>query len=158
MKTLKGIEKINHILNDFLEPFECEVEVGPDFAYYYGSSTIMYSFVVSERMDRLFMGFAKSIGLKADIDIFLLSFMHEWGHHMTLEDLSDGEYKYSQDIKETLSSSDADCDIYFNLPDELAATTYAIDYINSHEKELKLWWETKLQPAIIEFYKLNEVI
>lgn len=157
MSELKGLDKINNILNDFLTPFECKAEVGPDFAYWYATNTITYSFVTSERMEKLFKAFAKSIGLKVDVDIFLLSLMHEVGHVETWDELSKEECVYSQDVKEILTDSDEDCEIYFNLPDEYEATAFAVDYINEHENELKNWWNNKLQPAIMDFYGLNKI-
>lgn len=47
--------------------------------------------------------------------------------------------------------------MYFNLPDEKAATEWGIRYITTHEKEIKKLWD-KLQPAIFKFYKINGIV
>lgn len=150
-------DRIDAILNEFLEPFELTVFAGTDFAYYHSSSTIEYAFVVSERMDNLFMKNAKRLGLKHNVDTFLLSLLHEVGHNETIDDLDDAIYNYCLDIKEML---DADCDedvyTYLNLFDEKEATLWAIDYINNHTEEIEELWN-KLQPAILEFYIKNGV-
>lgn len=147
---------IDDILNKFLEPFEATAFAGYDFAYFYKKSEIMYSFVTDARMDKLFMLNAKNLGLKCKIDTFLLAFLHELGHHETLDQIEDQEADYSRDVKKTLTSTDEDCIIYFNLPDERAATEWAINYIHNHAEELARLWQD-LQPAILNFYQINNI-
>ena len=128
-----------------------------DFSYFYIDSSIEYTFVVSERMNRLFMEYAKSIGLKTKIDIFLLSFLHELGHHETLDEIDDDDEEYSRLIKENLNSdNDDNCKIYFALPNEKMATEWAINYINNNTDAIKNLWD-QLQPAIMKFYAVNNI-
>lgn len=148
--------EIDNILNQYLSKFEVSVKAGTDFAYWYAEDVIEYAFVVSERMNNLFLNFAKSQGLRYNVDIFLLSLYHELGHHLSYEDLDDVDVNYSLDVKASLTDSDADCDIYFNLPDEIAATNWAIDYINENPEEIAGLWN-QLQPAIARFYKQNNI-
>jgi len=150
--------RIDDLLNRFLadNDFECTVFADTDFAYYYASSRISYSFVVSERMDRLFLDFAKRKGLTVDCGIFLLSFFHELGHNETIDDLEDDEMDYCTDVKETLTDSDADAETYFNLIDETLATEWAIDYINNNiEIVEKLAMD--LQKEFDIFYKKYQI-
>lgn len=152
-------KNIDRVLNRFLadNDFECDVMMDTDFAYYYGCSLITYSLVVSEKMDRMFLDFAKSNGLSVDCGIFLLSFFHELGHHETMDLLEDEDCEYSKEIKETLNGdSEEDCKIYFALPDEIEATLWAIDFINSNlEMVEKL--AKDLQKEIEIFYKKYEI-
>lgn len=142
---------IDNILNEFLEPFEATASISTDFEYLYAESHIHYALVISERMDQLFVANAMTLGLDQVCDSFILSFLHELGHHETLDEIEDADAAYSRNIKEHLTSSDEDCLIYFNLPDELAATQWAVDYINEHQEEVAALWN-KLQPAILSFY------
>lgn len=157
MFDLRTTDEITNILNKFLEPFEATAFAGTDFSYFYIDSSIEYTFVISERMDRLFMEYAKSIGLKTKIDIFLLSFLHELGHHETLDEIDDDDEEYSRLIKENLNSdNDDNCKIYFALPDEKMATEWAINYINNNMDAIKNLWD-QLQPAIMKFYAVNNI-
>lgn len=150
--------KIDFVLNNWLAQnnFECTAELGTDFAYWYDKSVITYALVVSERMDRLFLDFAKRQGLKVDCGIFLLSFFHELGHNETMDLIDDDDYKEAQTIKGTLDDTDEDCETYFNLADEYVATMWAIDYINKHETEIELL-ANHLMTEINNFYQENEI-
>lgn len=161
MKEIKGIEEINNILNNFLEPFDCTAEEGEDFCYWVSKSCINYAFVVPCEKDKWFQEFIYSLNKKINCDIFLLSFFHELGHHETLDEIEDSILKYCWDIKNELNCktliTKEDSFMYFNLPDEKAATEWGIRYITTHEKEIKKLWD-KLQPAIFKFYKINGIV
>ena len=150
--------KIDFVLNNWLaqNDFECTVEMGTDFAYWYNESVITYALVVSERMNRLFLDFAKRQGLEVDCGIFLLSFFHELGHNKTMDLIDDDEYEEAQAIKKTLGDTDEDCETYFNLVDEYEATMWAIDYINNHKAEVGLL-ARHLMVEINNFYQENEI-
>ena len=51
---LKGEERINKILNRYLEKFDLTANLDTDFAYYYSKNMVTYSFVVSEKYDIMF--------------------------------------------------------------------------------------------------------
>ena len=93
-----------------------------------------------------------------NVDIFMLSVLHEVGHSQTLEDIIDDDlYEQEQRVKETLDGSKkVDNYIYFSLPSEMAATLWAIDFIIENSEELSVLW-TELQNHIMQFYKDNGV-
>lgn len=150
--------RINKVLNTFLEDheFDCTADMSTDFSYYWREEIITYSIIVSERMDDLFLTFAKENGLAVDCGIFILSFFHELGHHLTIDDLTDEEEEECQAVKDTLTDSDADCNKYFCLLDEWLATSWAIDYINNNVDEVRELAES-LQEAIEQFIKDNNI-
>lgn len=169
MKKLEGIEELNNILNNFLEPFECYAELDTDFGYYYASNRITYSLVVSDNMDRFFLDFAKSLNPSLTCDIFLLSLLHEIGHEETLDELDDSTIAYCQDEKTrinmqyTFAELDKDEDKmraaaneYFNLPDEKIATEWAIDYMVNNQAEISSLW-FKIAQQISKIYDMNGV-
>jgi hypothetical protein len=100
------------------------------------------------------------------IDTFLLSLLHEVGHAETWDDLEDEDIAYSDDMKvfiqEELAAGVTEVRRrelyfeYFNLPDELAATTRAIEYIKNNAIQLVFDWEI-ISRAIIEFFKTNDI-
>ena len=149
---------INRVLNKYLKDndFDCKVAMATDFAYYWEEELITYSLVVSERMNKMFLDFAKRKGLKVDCGIFILSFFHELGHHLTIDDLTEEEEEECEAVKDTLTDNDADCEKYFSLLDEWLATSWAIDYINNNVDEIRELAE-KVQRAIDTFIKNNNI-
>lgn len=166
MAELKGLDKIEILLNSFLQEYECTVRLESDFAYYSASNVIAYSFCCSEVGDMLFTEVITHLCPEIHCDIFLWSFLHELGHHETIDDLEDDEITYCFNEKRRIEREQENCknvkqkiDIarqYFILPDELAATQWAVNYMRAHTEEMRVFWE-ELKPEIINFYKLNQV-
>lgn len=162
MSKLKGTKEINKILNKFLEPFDCIADIGPDFCYWSGSSRIDYTLVVSENQDKWFKEFAHSLMPELNCDIFLLSLMHELGHHETIDDIEDDEelWRACWEVKKELNSKEErtkeDNFTYFNLPDEKMATEWGLHYMKTHPAEISELWN-QLQPAILKCYQLNDI-
>lgn len=158
---LKGINEINVLINEFLEPFDLTAELGTDFDYCFLENKIHYALVVGDISSKLFIENAEARFPEARADIFLWSLLHEIGHSETLDDLEDGVEELCMEIKRELSEH-ADWSIehrhmvYFNCPDEYAATDWAGEYIIAHNNELAIFWN-KLQKAINNFYELNGV-
>lgn len=150
---------IDKVLNDFLEPFEVTAEMGETFYYYLVSSTIYYT-LREEPEEKYFLDYVFS--LAPDLrgyDGFLISFLHELGHHYTLDELSEDEANESWDAKYRISNEyeDGRVDLqeeYFNLPDEAAATNWAIEYIRNNREKIDEFW-SKLLNAIVQFYEAN---
>lgn len=157
---LKGIENIENILNKFLEPFECKSELGSDFSYWYSESLICFALAVTESNDIDFREFCKELQPELHCDIFLLSFMHELGHHETLDEWNDEEYLDMKIQKEQINkmkvSQREKNFMYFNIPDERRATEWGLQYIMEHKTEIALLWN-RLQQAIFQFYRLNDI-
>lgn len=132
-------KRMDDILSNYLKS-ELHIKVkcfmGTDFAFYY-DNRIEYGIVVSERMDNLFLEYAKENGLKVDCGIFLLSFFHEVGHYMTLGQFTLDEIDEFSDYKDSLTDSDEDCKEYFNIEDERQATLWAIQYINNNADKIE---------------------
>ena len=167
--ALKGIERINGILNKFLCDFDCTAEVDVDFGYYSHLNLITYSFVCTKISDVMFSNVVTALCPNIKCDIFLWSLLHELGHHETIDDLSDVDYNYSQDEKQRISkqlsgiSAETEeklymriANEYYFLPDEIAATCWAVDFVTKNQYKVRQLWN-ELQPAIKDFYTLNEL-
>ena len=132
MSTL-SFPKLDSVINTFFQDvlkIECTAHYDNDFAYWYAKSEITYGLLVDEQATRFFE-FAKGLGLKYDCGTFILSLMHEVGHDQTLDSLTDAEFRKSEKAKKKLQAIDSF--EYFNLPDEIIATKWAVDYINNHK-------------------------
>ena len=154
---LNGEERINKILNKYLEKFDLTANLDTDCAYYYYKNMVTYSFVVSEKYDIMFKNVCNKIAKRnIEADIFLLSLFHEIGHAETIEDLSDEEIYSSTIVKEKVSEGAIDEKEYFYAPDEYIATQWGVKYIQEHNKEIADLW-VELQSAILQFYVVNDI-
>lgn len=158
---LKGIDEINKVINEFLEPFELTAELGTDFDYCFLEDKVHYALIVGDASSKLFMENAEARFPDIHADVFLWSLLHEIGHSETLDDLDDGVEELCIEIKRGLNGhTDWSIEhrhmIYFNCPDEMAATDWAGEYMMDHKDEIATFWN-KLQPVIKRFYELNEV-
>lgn len=147
MEIKMAASPITEIINEFLEPFECEAKVGLDFAFYSESNTITYSLVLVDKFAQSFENYCKSLFPDVQANIFIWSLLHEVGHRETEDDFDDEEWEeYMEAEGSGLSEQE-----YYNLPIEYAATAWAGEYIQSHVEEIAELWN-KLQFAIKNFY------
>jgi hypothetical protein len=157
---VKGINEINNTINEFLKPFDLTAELGTDFDYCFFENKIHYALVVGDLASRLFLKNAESRFPDVHADVFLWSLLHEIGHSETIDDLEDETENLCREIKVHLYDNNLPIEniheIYFNCPDEVAATDWAGEYLMSHSKEITVFWN-KLQPLIERFYKINGV-
>ena len=157
MKKLE-VKHIDKVLVKFLKNhnIKCKVNLDTDFFYYYETNEIGYSVLVTERTANLFPSFTKKLGLKYEVPIFILCFLHEVGHYFTFENFEEDElYKY-RDIKVKLGDSDEDFEKYYNIPDELAATMWAIDFINNNPQDIENL-DKELCKAFKKFISINNI-
>ena len=146
MKDKIVTKLVNLILNMYgkLYKFDCPFLYSSDeFEYVnvpFSDNLIMYyitwSFLYSDMHDELFKKYMRFLGLEYDLPTFLLSLLHEVGHHKagdasnTSDMINITEYKDYFNIgsdKEAL-----DLLIYYNMPDEFLASKWAVDFANSH--------------------------
>lgn len=111
--------RLETLLNTIANEFECEVEIGNEFAYYYEESKIV---VNPTDTDETFFSLARENGLNEEVSNFVISFFHELGHNETLDFVDE----YEGD-KNALTMEE-----YFYLEEEFEATLWAIDFCNEH--------------------------
>ena len=159
--ALKGINEITNILNEYLAKFDLIAVFDDEFAYYSGWNEIHYTVAVENKADILFQNFAHELRPEVTCDTFLLSLYHEIGHHETVDELTDAQIRMCREKKAFIDivghfNIEAAHNRYFRMLDERMATEWGLDYIINHSDEVKKLW-LKLQPAIMQFYKLNNV-
>lgn len=111
------LKELNKIANEY----ECEVEIGNEFAYYYEESKIV---VNPTDTDETFLALARENGLNENISSFTISFFHELGHNETIDFCEE----YEGD-KNALTMEE-----YFYLEEEFEATMWAIDFCNNNKE------------------------
>ena len=154
IRKLRGIAEINDYIESYLAKWDLYACIDTDFAYDPTIDTVFWSVVVSEENDKAFKEFFKKLGCNVETDVFVYSIFHEIGHSQTLEILSDMDYNYSQDRKADPNISNEE---YFNLPDEIIASQWAVEYINNNIDEVKTFW-SGLQVLLKKFYKRNHIL
>ena len=145
------ITTINEYLQEFLDrnEFDCYCSLGRDFSYLYERSLISYSLVVTDHQGDSFLAFCESLFPNIHADIFLWSFLHELGHHETLDDFDDEVHKIYHHILN--SDEELSDEYYYNLPIEKAATVWAGEFMKENFEEVQRLWNN-IQPVIKQLY------
>jgi hypothetical protein len=166
MAKIKGEKKLNKALTTAFKGFGVDMELCDTYQYTLTDDTVGFCLLVDRMEDSLFNEFIEErFGYKVK-NTFMISVLHEIGHHMTLEDIYVSDFVYDfchkekERIETAMETATKKKDIkrleweYFNLPDEIAATAWAVDYAQTHKKKLDKIWG-KVQKALVDFYKKN---
>ena len=165
MKDKIVTKLVNLILNIYgkLYKFDCPFIYNSDeFEYVnipFSDNLIIYyitwSFLYSDMHEELFSKYLEFIGLKYNQPTFIMSLLHEIGHHK-MGDIKNPnnmlnitQYKNKFNIK---SKEELDLLIYYNIPDEYEASKWAVDFANEHEISLTIL-SYILYPLINSAYK-----
>jgi len=161
------MNKVTQILNDFLKTqgyAEDEIHaefIAEDDSYYDESSSvplIVLGGMTNKMADEIFMKYCKEeLGLNVDVDVITLSFLHELGHHNTIEFLDDEEMEASEltkfmlNIKNETNQEFTEKDYmrYFTCPIEVEATMDAVAFCN-HNPEVAKELDASILQAIWE--------
>lgn len=162
---LKGLRKLNHQFTKFVKTIEPELsaEMGIEFDYVFTKNLVHYSLAIPQSQNDLWEEFLKdTFNFDLGENVFLLSLLHEIGHHETMEDLTEFwdidslekeviQYKVNNNLEGKKPYFD-----YFNLPLEYAATEWAINYYNSNKQKLDKAFSILIN-NIRHFYKRNNI-
>ena len=164
---MKGVKKLNkQIQNLFNETvgINLPITLGSDFFYYPNKQKINFSIAISEQSDRCFKAFLKNFfnfGIFSSEDLFCVSLLHEIGHYFTYDNIDENTYNESkgmtQEILELLQNDPTNDEIYscyFELPIEIVATTWAINWIAENPIQFENL-VTKVSKYLCKFYEKN---
>ena len=163
---LKGVKKLNKKMSEIFSGFGIsEVKLSDCYAYYTNSECITFQIVDREENDWFMEFIEERFGYKVEYP-FIMSMLHEVGHHMTLDDLGEYTYRFCEeekdDIEHVLSYSRDEEEQriyewrYYNLPDEIIATDWAVKYAMAHPRAIKRM-NDKVMKSLAEFYEVNMV-
>lgn len=162
---LKGLKRIDRIINEFTAQFGLAATLETDFCYYYNTHRVAYALTVVDESAKYFIPYCKHLNKNVTADIFLISLLHEIGHHFTRFNFSEDEWERVHEEKEHIEKALGRNpkkaakwnNIYFNLDVERAATEWGLNYMITHEDEVAEFWE-ELKAAILRFYRKNGLL
>lgn len=140
---------------------DCEVFLDKEFCYY-DDEIISISLSEDPEVNISWKEYLKKyhhFNLTVE-NVFIMSILHELGHHYTLPYFSDAQWekedKMKSKIEEKITKENAHaCRIkYFQMPTEKAATAWAIEYYNANREKMKNW-NHRFMCAIRHFMKTH---
>ena len=130
------IDNCRRVQNFFGLDEEVLIRDGSYCCYYPKVAQIDMNYEDSNHLADDFYSFIETFFPKArEISIMMWSLLHEFGHHYDIEDYDTGEDL----VLRNLICADPNVNIYayYNLPSELAATSWAIDFVNENYERCK---------------------
>lgn len=171
MSKVKGMKKVNKkVTKIFRKEWGIrKVALGDDFEYNFIKDRIRFkiTFAIEDKFFDKFIEERFGIKLNAESS-FILSLLHEIGHRENNDDIGGSVYQFCLDEKARIESdlqSNPDLTFdemyaletqYFNLPDEIMATTWAIQFLEENPKKV-LKIHKKISKILRKFYKNNKI-
>lgn len=162
-KLIKARKKMNKVVSAQLAPFGIsKARYTGEYSYHFDKNVVDYKINNDAIEDTWFREFLKErfrYDVKSD---FIISILHELGHANANEEIDGDIYEFCMREKARISmemmvaedeaTGRALSFQYFNLPDEIMATQWAVDYAEAHADELEKMLEN-ITPAIEKFQK-----
>lgn len=166
MAKIKGKRALNKAISAQLSVFGINKAVlDNEYSYIFDSETVTYKITENENEDAWFVEFIKErFGYNIKYP-FVLSLLHEVGHHKTYDDLGEMITDFCENEKARIAMDMEEANAeqskvlewqYFNLPDEIMATQWAVNYAKAHPRKVAKMWR-EMQAALMEFYEKNGV-
>ena len=171
MSKVKGMKKVNKkVTKIFRKEWGIrKVALCNDFEYNFIEDRVGFKLNHSLE-DKFFDKFIKErFGLELNSESgFILSLLHEVGHRENNEDIDGDVYQFCIDEKdriqdELFARSDLTFDEmyalesqYFNLPDEIMATAWAVKFFKENPKKI-VKMHKKISKVLRKFYKINGI-
>lgn len=162
--TVKGIKKLNKAITKQFKQFDIDkVVYTGEYSYVYEDNKITYKITENCIEDKWFAEFIKE---RFNYNVkypFIISLLHEVGHSKANEEIEGDIYDFciaeKERINEEMLTADADYSKvlewqYFNLPDEIMATAWAVKWAKENKKAVKKM-NAKCIEALCEFYSKN---
>ena len=104
MSKLKGIKKLNKVVSAQLKPFGiASAFLGTEYSYFFDSEKVEFQITENDFADQHFIDFIKE-RFNYDVEYsFIISLLHEVGHHLNNDDIVDSIEDFCQDEKERIS-------------------------------------------------------
>ena len=163
---MKGLKKLNKAIKTEVEKFGIEKVSMSNWEYNLTEQSVSYTLLENRLEDKLFIKFVKErFGFKP-LNNFILSLFHELGHKATYEEILENDVvcdfcaNEKDRIEREMALAETKKQIkkleyqYFNLPDEIIATKWAVDYMTENKDEIKEMWK-RIEKEILKFYEKN---
>lgn len=160
---IKGKKKLNKAISREVAPFGISsATLSDEYAYCWTDESVTFK-LTQKIEDEWFDEFVKE---RFDYECeysFVLALLHEIGHHKTYSEIDGVVLDFCNAEKDRIDDEIISADAerskvlewqYFNLPDEIIATAWAVDYAKKHPRKIKKMWE-HMKADIMEFYIAN---
>ena len=165
---LRGKKNLIEVVTKIVKEFGLEGAIlsYQEWEYNRKTNKIKFTFRI-DWTDKVFNDFLADEFDLINPDIFIISLLHEVGHYMTDNKFNVFDNLYLWSVKQdNLAKLNTITDekelkaleyIYFRLPDEYAATEWAVDYYKSHPQKIAKM-TAKVNKALCKFNKKNGII
>lgn len=163
---IKGKKKLNNAISAQLAPFGItRARLSDEYAYFFKKECVTFK-LTEDFADALFNKFIeRRFGYKVEHP-FIISLLHEVGHHLANDEIEGAISEFcdaeKDRIAEAMEEAITENEVraleyqYFNLPDEIMATQWAVNYAKENPQKVEEMWE-KCAVAFAEFYERNGV-
>ena len=166
MAKVKGEKKLNKAISKELEPFGISKATCTDeYSYNYENENITFKLTEGTNEDIWFIDFVEERFNYQVRFPFVMSLLHEVGHHKANDDIDGEVYEFclqeKKRIEEEMENADGKYSKvleyqYFNLPDEIMATQWAVKWAKKHPKKVRDMWY-RMKKALLDFYAENGI-
>ena len=168
MSHIKGTKALNKAVSANLAPFGiAKAVLSNTYSYLWEKEIVTFTVFESEFEDEWFKEFIyERFGYAVNEYGFIISLLHEVGHHNTYDDIDVSTINFCSDEKARISREMEDAEDesvakalewqYFNLPDEIVATEWAVNFAKENPEVIKEMWDT-LKQELLKFYKKNDL-
>ena len=145
--------------------FGIKCRYADDFAYFYYKKIVSYS-IQEDITNKWYMDFVEKTFKYKPINCFVFSFLHEIGHHFTMDDIDCEIDAFCQEEKARIDEEIKNANVYqrrglsmkyYALPDEYIATKWAVEYEKNHREEVKKIWKN-IELILYMYYKMNGLL
>lgn len=151
---------LNKKVTAFCKQFNSDLKarLGEDFEYSFEKERVQFPLEVTEQHDKLFKIFIKKIFDYDVPNVFMMSLLHEMGHHFTGENFTEEDealyLERNAEITERIMNDEGDQPFYdyYALPQEMAATHWAVDVYRNNEKAINKAWK-QIKKALKEYQR-----
>lgn len=168
MAKIKKMKMLNKAVSAELKPFGISKAVCTDtYAYFADEGSVCFKLTEGTTEDKWFCEFIEERFDYTIENAFILSLLHEVGHHLANDEIDGAIYEFCTAEKDRISAEMATAKTadeqkilewqYFNLPDEIMATQWAVNYAKANPKAIKKMWK-RIKKALFKFYDANGVL
>ena len=162
---LKGTRKLNKTISNELSVFGItRCILGTEYSYSYDKNDIMYK-IDLDIEDKYFSDFIfDRFGYDDTGMEFIISLLHEVGHSKANDEIEGSIFDFCMEEKnrifKEMETAETDEEVrkleyqYFNLPDEIMATAWALDFYKKNPKKC-VERHKKIAKTLQKFYKMN---
>lgn len=167
MSKLKGKKKLNKAVSAQLAQFGIkDAKLSTEYSYMGEKERVTYKLTETIE-DEIFNAFVfDRFGYKVE-NTFIFSLLHEVGHHLANDEIKGAICEFCNNekdrIEKAMQTAETENEIkeieyqYFNLPDEIMATQWAVNYARQNPLEVGVMWAC-IKQELEKFYTKNGLL